>query len=61
MARDSMGACLKQKDCLFADSARCHCRVTAHFVPVKGQPKPKTTILMKFDAAVLAREHRLLP
>ncbi|CAK0762156.1 hypothetical protein CVIRNUC_002928 [Coccomyxa viridis] len=36
-------------------------RVTAHFVPVKGQPKPKTTILMKFDAAVLAREHRLLP
>ena len=34
-------------------------RVTVHFVPVKGQPKPKTTILMKFDAAVLAREHRL--
>ena len=39
----------------------CHCRVKAHFVPVKGQPKPKTTILMKFDAAVLAREHQLLP
>lgn len=35
------------------------CRVTAHFVPVKGQPKPKTTILMKFDGTVLAREHRL--
>ena len=35
------------------------CRVTVHFVPVKGQPKPKTTILMKFEAAVLAREQRL--
>ena len=33
--------------------------MTVHFVPVKGQPKPKTTILMKFEAAVLAREQRL--
>lgn len=35
------------------------CRVTAHFVPVKGQSKPKTTILMKFDTAVMQREQRL--
>lgn len=34
-------------------------RVTAHFVPVKGQSKPKTTILMKFDTAVMQREQRL--
>lgn len=33
-------------------------RVTAHFVPVKGQAKPKTTFLMKFDASVLQREAR---
>lgn len=33
-------------------------RVTAHFVPVKGGDprKPKTTILIKFDASVMARE-----
>lgn len=33
-------------------------RVTAHFVPVKGgdPKKPKTTILIKFDASVMARE-----
>ena len=31
------------------------CRVTAHFVPVPGQTKPKTTILMKFDEAVIQR------
>ncbi|KAK9909663.1 hypothetical protein WJX75_005779 [Coccomyxa subellipsoidea] len=41
------------------DGAGFRARVTAHFVPVKGQPKPKTTILMKFDGTVLAREHRL--
>ena len=34
------------------------CRVTAHFVPVKGQAKPKTTILMKFEPLVLQRERR---
>jgi trafficking protein particle complex subunit 5 len=35
-------------------------RVTAHFVAVKEQPlKPKTTILMKLDAAALEREQRL--
>jgi hypothetical protein len=30
--------------------------VSAHFVAVKGQAKPKTTILMKFEASVLQRE-----
>lgn len=25
------------------------CRVTAHYVPVPGQPRPKTVILMKFQ------------
>ena len=34
-------------------------RVSAHFVAVKGQAKPKTTILMKFEASVLQRESRL--
>lgn len=34
-------------------------RVSAHFVAVKGQAKPKTTILMKFEPAVLQRESRL--
>ena len=31
------------------------CRVTAHFVPVKGMAKPKTTILMKFEPSVMSR------
>ena len=35
------------------------CRVTAHFVAIKGQARAKTTFLMKFDASVLQREHRL--
>ena len=35
------------------------CRVTAHFVPVKGMAKPKTTILMKFEPSVLSREGRM--
>lgn len=26
-----------------------HRRVTAHYVPVQGQPRPKTVILMKFQ------------
>lgn len=34
------------------------CRVTAHAVQVKDQPKPKTTLLMKFDQSVLDRERR---
>ena len=34
-------------------------RVTAHFVPVKGQAKPKTTILMKFDPSVVQRDKDL--
>lgn len=34
-------------------------RVTAHNVAVKGAPRPKTTILMKFDSSVLLREQRL--
>ncbi|KAH7438572.1 hypothetical protein KP509_04G021000 [Ceratopteris richardii] len=34
-------------------------RVTAHFVPVEGQPRPRTTILIKFSEEVLQREARL--
>lgn len=46
--------------CLYTQQLMCClCRVTAHFVAVKGAPKPKTTILMKFDSSVLLREQRL--
>lgn len=41
------------------DGAGFPARVTAHFVAVKGAPRPKTTILMKFDSSVLLREQRL--
>lgn len=34
-------------------------RVTAHSVPVPGQARPKTVILMKFNAAVMQREQRM--
>lgn len=40
------------------DGAGFPARVTAHFVQVKDQPKPKTTILIKFDASVVARDKR---
>ncbi|GMP35679.1 hypothetical protein CsSME_00008037 [Camellia sinensis var. sinensis] len=33
--------------------------VTAHFVPVEGQQRPRTTILIKFSEEVLQREARL--
>ncbi|RYR63654.1 hypothetical protein Ahy_A04g021434 isoform A [Arachis hypogaea] len=33
--------------------------VTAHFVPVEGQQRPRTTILIKFAEEVLHREARL--
>ncbi|KAL8145302.1 hypothetical protein AgCh_003480 [Apium graveolens] len=33
--------------------------VTAHFVPVEGQQRPRTTILIKFAEEVLVREARL--
>ena len=42
-----------------AETIESACRVTAHFVPIAGQPRPKTTILMKFDASVLQRDLRL--
>lgn len=32
--------------------------VSAHFVPVEGQPRPRTTILIKFSEEVLQREAR---
>mmetsp|Transcript_12057 Transcript_12057/g.33900 ORF Transcript_12057/g.33900 Transcript_12057/m.33900 type:complete len:192 (-) Transcript_12057:459-1034(-) len=41
------------------DSAGFPSRVSAHFVAVPGSNQPKTTILMKFDAATMAREARL--
>ncbi|KAK0570737.1 hypothetical protein LWI29_005647 [Acer saccharum] len=34
--------------------------VTAHFVPVEGQQRPRTTILIKFAEEVLRREARLV-
>ncbi|KAF3543505.1 hypothetical protein DY000_02001158 [Brassica cretica] len=33
--------------------------VTAHFVPIEGQQRPRTTILIKFADEVLKREARL--
>lgn len=42
------------------DGAGFPARVTAHFVPVKDEARPKTTILMKFDPLTLEREARLL-
>uniref|UniRef100_A0A7S1SV93 Trafficking protein particle complex subunit n=1 Tax=Tetraselmis chuii TaxID=63592 RepID=A0A7S1SV93_9CHLO len=41
------------------DSAGFPSRVSAHFVPVAGSERPKTTILMKFDAATMKREARM--
>ncbi|KAK9835153.1 hypothetical protein WJX81_001806 [Elliptochloris bilobata] len=41
------------------DGAGFPARVSAHFVAVKGQAKPKTTILVKFEPSVLQRESRL--
>jgi trafficking protein particle complex subunit 5 len=41
------------------DSAGFPCRVSSHFVQIEGQPKPRTTILMKFEPAVLQREQQL--
>jgi hypothetical protein len=61
--------CAEQRSCSESCDTASHpappcclpaaCRVTAHSVPVKDQPRPKTTILIKFDASVLAREQRL--
>jgi trafficking protein particle complex subunit 5 len=41
------------------DGAGFPARVTAHFVAVEGQSRPKTTVLMKFDPEVVEREKRL--
>ncbi|CAK9231652.1 unnamed protein product [Sphagnum troendelagicum] len=41
------------------DGAGFPARVTAHFVAVEGQPRPRTTILIKFSEEVLQREARL--
>ncbi|KAH7623929.1 hypothetical protein Ndes2526B_g01179 [Nannochloris sp. 'desiccata'] len=41
------------------DGAGFPARVTAHFVQVEGHPRPRTTILMKFDQSVMQREQRL--
>lgn len=41
------------------DGAGFPARVTAHYVPVAGQPRPKTVILMKFNTAVMQREQRM--
>lgn len=40
------------------DGAGFPARVTAHFVQVKDQPRPKTTILIKFEPAVVQRDKR---
>ncbi|CAI0427433.1 unnamed protein product [Linum tenue] len=41
------------------DSAGFPAVVTAHFVPMEGQQRPRTTILIKFAEEVLRREARL--
>ncbi|KAJ7525399.1 hypothetical protein O6H91_17G048800 [Diphasiastrum complanatum] len=41
------------------DGAGFPARVTAHYVPVEGQARPRTTILIKFLEEVLQREARL--
>jgi hypothetical protein len=41
-------------------SAGFPCRVTAHFVAVEGQQRPRVTLLMKFAAEVMQREARLV-
>ncbi|BBN18597.1 trafficking protein particle complex subunit 5 [Marchantia polymorpha subsp. ruderalis] len=41
------------------DGAGFPARVTAHFVAVEGQARPRTTILIKFAEEVLQREARL--
>ncbi|GJP38049.1 hypothetical protein CLOM_g22482 [Closterium sp. NIES-68] len=41
------------------DNAGFPARVTAHYVQVEGQHRPRTTILIKFADEVLAREARL--
>ncbi|RZC61898.1 hypothetical protein C5167_023648 [Papaver somniferum] len=41
------------------DSAGFPAVVTAHFVPMEGQQRPRTTILIKFTEEVLRREARL--
>lgn len=41
------------------DAAGFPATVTAHLVPVEGQPKPRTTILIAFSDEVLLREQRL--
>ncbi|CAN6359669.1 unnamed protein product, partial [Urochloa humidicola] len=41
------------------DNAGFPAVVTAHFVPIEGQQRPRTTILIKFAEEVLHREARL--
>ncbi|XP_019096031.1 PREDICTED: trafficking protein particle complex subunit 5-like isoform X2 [Camelina sativa] len=41
------------------DNAGFPAVVTAHFVPIEGQQRPRTTILIKFADEVLKREARL--
>lgn len=41
------------------DNADFPARVTAHYTEDEGQPRAKTTILIKFEPSVLAREARL--
>eukprot|EP00243_Klebsormidium_subtile_P003051 TRINITY_DN16191_c0_g1_i1.p1 TRINITY_DN16191_c0_g1~~TRINITY_DN16191_c0_g1_i1.p1 ORF type:complete len:196 (+),score=26.48 TRINITY_DN16191_c0_g1_i1:248-835(+) len=41
------------------DSAGFPARVTAHFVPIEGQLRPRTTILIKFSQEVMLREQRM--
>eukprot|EP00898_Chlorokybus_atmophyticus_P003694 jgi/Chlat1/4325/Chrsp29S04607 len=41
------------------DSAGFPAAVSAHFVQVEGQPRPRTTLLIKFADEVIQREQRL--
>ena len=41
------------------DSSGFLAQVSTHYVAVEGQSRPRTTILMKFNPEVMAREQRL--
>lgn len=40
------------------DSAGFPARVTAHFVPIEGQLRPRTTILIKFSQEVSGKSYK---
>lgn len=62
LAPDTLARLKQQEPPTLPLACRLHCaccRVTAHYVAVKEQARPKTVILMKFSAAVMQREQRM--